>query len=386
VAPEIVLEQPADHRADQYALGCTLFELVAGQPPFGTASDDALLACHLHESFPSLRAQVPQTPADLEAFLDRLVARDPAHRFPTWAAVLQAGAALLPRLRHLQATAPALVVEEGRQQGQRFELADGETWIGRIVGEGIALDDARVSRRHAIVRRQGETVEIVDHGSRNGVRVNGVAVTTQPLVHGDRLVLGDTVLRLELAETPTLPPMDGRSVESPVRGAFGETELSRPPPRQAQASTLATEPHTAERQVLLARLAALFAARVQHPETLRRDVVGIVAEVVKADHHLLVRMHDGRPVFEASSASEAQLLSGTLPAMERALPGQLSLLTSVRVHLDDRWSVLLAPVIERGQTVALALLVKRIGRFDGEALTMLEAACALLTLRADAGG
>jgi len=387
VAPEIVAGQAADHRADQYALGCTLFELLAGRPPYGTASGDALLACHLHETFPSLRALAPQTPADLEAFLARMVAREPEKRFPTWATLLQVGAALLPRLRHLQSSAPALIVEEGRQQGQRFELVEGDTVIGRVVGEGIALDDARVSRRHAVVRREGEAVEILDQGSRNGLRVNGLEASSPLLVHGDRVTVGDTVLRLELAGATTVPPAaDGRVVQSPVRGAFGEAEIARPPARQAQVSTLSQGSPTPERQALLCRLAALFAARVHQPELLRRDVVGIVAEVLKADHHLLVRMHDGRPVFEASSAHEAQLLSGTLPAMERALPGQLSLLTSVRVNLDDRWSVLLAPVIERGQTRALALLVKRIGRFDAEALTLLEAAAALLALRAESTG
>jgi pSer/pThr/pTyr-binding forkhead associated (FHA) protein len=386
LAPEIVAGQPADHRADMYALGCTLFELIAGRPPYGTASSDALLACHLHETFPSLRSLAPQTPPDLEAFLGRMVARDPEKRFATWSALLQAGAALLPRLRHLQPSSPTLIVEEGRQHGARFELVEGETLIGRITGDGIALDDARVSRRHATVRRRGDVVEVVDLGSRNGIRVNGVDVKEHQLTHGDRIGVGDSVLRLEVAGATTQPPAEGRIVDSPVRGAFGEAEVARPPPRQAQPSTLAQGTPSPERQQLLARLASLFAARVQGGAMLRRDAVGIVGEVLKADHHLLVRMQDGRPVFEASSAHEAQLLSGTLPAIERALPGQLSLLTTVRVNLDDRWSVLLAPVVERDQTTALALLVKRIGRFDADALTLLEGACALLALRAENAG
>jgi hypothetical protein len=41
-------------------------------------------------------------------------------------------------------------------------------------------------------------------------------------------------------------------------------------------------------------------------------------------------------------------------------------------------------VLEHGRTVALAVLVKRIGRFDGDALAILEATCGLLGLRADA--
>ena len=77
-------------------------------------------------------------------------------------------------------------------------------------------------------------------------------------------------------------------------------------------------------------------------------------------------------------------MPGTLPTVERALPGQISLSTTVRVNVDDRWAVLLAPILERGQTAALAVLIKRIGRFDDEALTLLEGVCALLSLRDDA--
>jgi hypothetical protein len=380
VAPEIVAGQPADHRADIYALGCTLFELLTGRPPYGTASPDALLACHLHEPFPSLRAQAPRTPPELEAFLAHLVARDPARRFATWQALLQAGAALLPTLRHAPAGEPALVVDEGRQHGQRFELREGDTLLGRIQGEGIALDDGRISRRHAMVRRRGTALEVADLDSRHGIRVNGVDVRTKALVPGDRIEIGDTILRLEGEPSPS-STATGRVVASPVRGAFGEAELTRPPSRQAQPGALGEGPPSAERQQLLARLATLLAGRGDDVTVLARDVVGAVAAVLKADHFLVVRMRDGRPAFEAASAHEAQLVSGTLPAIERALPGQLSVLTSVRVNLDDRWSVLVAPVHAAGVPQALAVVVKRIGRFDAEALTLLEGACALLSLR-----
>ncbi len=388
VAPEIVNPSrgPADHRADIYALGCTLFELVVGRPPYGTASADALLACQLHEPFPSLRAQQPRATPELEAFLQRMVAKDVTRRFATYAELLQAGAALLPKLRHLQPQQTVLLVEDGRQQGTRIELPEGEFLLGRIPGEGFALDDARVSRRHALVKRSGDYLEVEDLGSRNGIRVNGVDTRSRQLFPGDRIEIGDTVLRVDGPSTAVAQiPAQGRAVASPLRGAFGDVEVSHPPQRQMPPQALGdpAAPGLPERLAVLARLAPLFAGRSGNPETLRLDAVALVAEVLKADHKIVIKVKDNQPVFEAASAFDAQLLSGTLPAVERALPGQLSLATTVRVNVDDRWSVVLAPIIERGHTRALAVLVKRVGRFDDNALGVLEATCGLLSLRAE---
>ena len=397
VAPEIVSGAVVDrsgrgigpdHRADIYALGCTLFELLVGRPPYGTASADALLACHLHEPFPSLKAQAPRAPPELEGFLARMIAKDVDRRFTSYAELLQAGATLLPRLRHLQPQQPVLLVEDGRQQGMRIELPEGEFLLGRIPGDGFALDDARVSRRHAMIRRSGDYLEVEDLGSRNGIHVNGVDVRSRQLFPGDRIEIGDTVLRVEgpSSAVAQIPAQPGRAMASPLRGAFGDVEVSHPPQRQMQPQALGEKdaPNAHERLQVLARLAPLFAGRTGNPETLRLDAVSLVAEVLKADHRLVIRVKDNQPVFEAATAFEAQLLSGTLPAVERALPGQLSLATTVRVNVDDRWSVVVAPIFERGQTKALAVLVRRVGRFDDAALSILEATCALLSLRADA--
>ncbi len=63
------------------------------------------------------------------------------------------------------------------------------------------LDDASVSRRHALITRRGERTVILDDRSRNGVHVNGVRVTEADLHDGDTIVCGHVTLRfLERAE------------------------------------------------------------------------------------------------------------------------------------------------------------------------------------------
>jgi len=71
----------------------------------------------------------------------------------------------------------------------------GERTIGRDEGCAVHLTGNDVSRRHAVLRRslQGSGVVIADLGSRNGVRVNGRAVTEAPIGVGDVVRLGGWV-------------------------------------------------------------------------------------------------------------------------------------------------------------------------------------------------
>jgi len=81
--------------------------------------------------------------------------------------------------------------------GRRVELDDGAVTIGRQESCHLVLDDPTVSRNHAEVRRNGDAFEVADLGSRNGTRVNGVAVTCQRLADGDDLLIGAVPLRFE---------------------------------------------------------------------------------------------------------------------------------------------------------------------------------------------
>jgi adenylate cyclase len=100
-----------------------------------------------------------------------------------------------------------------------LESRDGRRWpismtcaIGRSATNDIVLEDGRVSRRHALVHRQGETEHwVIDLGSGNGTYINGRRVTLATRIHdGDELTIGATslVFRQRIsrgARTPTAP-------------------------------------------------------------------------------------------------------------------------------------------------------------------------------------
>jgi YVTN family beta-propeller protein len=84
VAPEQIRGERVDARADVYALGCVLFELLTGNPPFAARDDKvAKMYAHLQEEPPSVKVLHPELPGELDLAVRRALAKDPADRFPS---------------------------------------------------------------------------------------------------------------------------------------------------------------------------------------------------------------------------------------------------------------------------------------------------------------
>ena len=81
--------------------------------------------------------------------------------------------------------------------GERIPLAEGTITIGRKPESTIVLGDPNASRAHAEIRPHGAGFVMVDLGSTNGSRINGVRVSHQELVDGDELTFGNTRIRFE---------------------------------------------------------------------------------------------------------------------------------------------------------------------------------------------
>jgi serine/threonine protein kinase len=90
VAPEQAIEpRAADIRCDIYALGCTFYHLLTGQPPVPEGTAAKKLHHHQHVAPVDPRELNPDIPVELVAILGRMMAKDPADRFPTPEALIE---------------------------------------------------------------------------------------------------------------------------------------------------------------------------------------------------------------------------------------------------------------------------------------------------------
>ena len=102
----------------------------------------------------------------------------------------------------------SLVVQRTGQTDRDVELGDTALTVGRQADCGLVIEDASVSRRHAVIEAAGEGYTIRDLGSRNGTWLRGERIGETPvrLAHGDDVIVGrrGIVLRY-LMEDATVP-------------------------------------------------------------------------------------------------------------------------------------------------------------------------------------
>jgi hypothetical protein len=72
-----------DQRSDVYALGCVLFTLIVGRPPFDSAGVGEIIAMHLREPAPVPSTMRPGIPAEVDQLILQCLAKDPAERLGT---------------------------------------------------------------------------------------------------------------------------------------------------------------------------------------------------------------------------------------------------------------------------------------------------------------
>jgi predicted component of type VI protein secretion system len=133
-----------------------------------------------------------------------------------------------------------LLVKDGPSVGLRIEPTS-DTLIGRVEAD-VALDDPKISRRHAILRSGQRGIEIEDLSSTNGTWVNGQRIEARVLLTaGDLVKVGDT--RLEVIGEPV---SDATVIASGVQTGGGPDSAPLSPSRSEAVPAVGVPPEPPE--------------------------------------------------------------------------------------------------------------------------------------------
>jgi non-specific serine/threonine protein kinase len=140
MSPEQFTADEVDGRSDLYSLGCVLFEMLAGEPPFTANTIDALLRMHLTTEPRALSELRPTVPVGLVRVVARTLAKDPANRFQSAAQFAEAVATVAsgggtPAPTEATDTPNNLPRHRTRFIGRDRELAE----CARLLGEARLL-------------------------------------------------------------------------------------------------------------------------------------------------------------------------------------------------------------------------------------------------------
>jgi eukaryotic-like serine/threonine-protein kinase len=155
LAPELLTGARVDHRADLWAVGVVLYELLAGRRPFQAPTFVGLAYRIVHEPLPPLDAAALGLPPDLPAVVGRALAKDPGARYPDMAEL----SAALQQAAGVAAAGDTPLTPEARRQAAQQHLGEARRLMGGNELER-ALEAAR--RARAVEPSNVDVVKLVE--------------------------------------------------------------------------------------------------------------------------------------------------------------------------------------------------------------------------------
>ena len=281
---------------------------------------------------------------------------------------------------------PRIAAITGKLEDTVISMNEGPVLIGRQAGATLKIGNASVSRRHAVIEKEGDRFVIADLGSRNGTFVNDVPVRRRELQHGDRVRIGESQFFFLYEET-----------EEPKRTSeirFDDSEI---------VSTVTVRMTYGDVLGLMARdLSVLMKVSttinaIRGLEELQERLLELIFEVVPAKHGaILLTGEDDEPRHGFTSVfgldrvyGPNQKITVSSTIVRRVLKDNAALLVTdaennEALHTDSliaahSRSLLCVPLIMHGHTLGVVYLDTDVPdvRFDEDHLQLVTAVAAI---------
>jgi serine/threonine-protein kinase len=306
MSPEQALGEKVDGRSDLYAVGCLLYMMLVGAPPFNGVNPIDVLDLHLNEPPVPLRAHRADVPPELQQLVDELLAKDRADRPATaWS--------VRDRLTTIGGTSAASDTDP-----PTTELRAAEDWP-TVVGTAVAAtpDDTMPNGRHQAWHRRwvSDWVAVLV-----AVAVATVVLAAIMLAGGgDRATSVSPPAPIRLTVPPGTAVTSAEPAPSPEPGRSTPSPAARP--TRTVAPTTAPARATAVGQItglaaLLQQRADAGTLRPKAARTLLRDLNRVLRSLNAGENDQAAeRFAEFRDrVTELSNDGE---LTGALPGLDR---------------------------------------------------------------------
>jgi len=188
-----------------------------------------------------------------------------------------------------------------------FALTEAEVSIGRDPSNVVCVNDHSVSRRHSIIKREGESFRVVDLESYNGTFVNAVPIGEQSLSHGDQIAVGSvrflflaSDVEADVAESAVQLAEDQLISPSTIRLERKDALYLKP---AAVVASLPANVRVARDLNALLKISTLLST-IRDPAVLQRSLLETVLDTIPAERGAILLVRENSEELIASYGTD----------------------------------------------------------------------------------